>query len=422
MEKSLKVVILAAGEGVRMKSPKPKVLQEVCGLPLLAYMLRRAKEMKPEEVLVVIGHGGEEVRKAFEGERIVWVHQKEQLGTGHALLQCREALEDFHGSILLLYGDMILITHKTLSRLLSAHRKGNYACTLLTAFLDRSSDFGRILRGGDGMFQRIVEYSEATEAQREIEEVNTGFYCFKSPLVFDFLKELGCGNAKGEYYLTDLPERLLSKGHEVGTVQTQDREEVLGVNSRKDLSVVGRIARRRIVERWMEAGVTIVDPETTFIDDQVVIGEDTVIHPFSVIRGEVTIGKGCEIGPFSHIRQGGTLMDGSEVGNFTEIKKSVLGSRTKVKHLSYIGDTSVGDEVNIGAGTIVANFDGKKKHRTAIGDNAFIGSGTILIAPVQVGKGGKTGAGAVVTRGHDVGNGEVVVGIPARKMKPSQDS
>ena len=221
MKRSLKVVILAAGEGVRMKSRIPKVLHPVCGLPLLGHVLKRAKEMDPEEIFVVVGHQADDVRKAFEEEKVTWILQKEQLGTAHALLQCRDALQNFEGDILLLYGDMILVTQETLGSLLNTHRQKNSACTLLTAILDKQSDFGRIQRDENGRFQKIVEYAEATPALRENPEVNTGFYCFQSPLVFDFLQKLGCNNSKGEYYLTDLPEILLSQGYPVETESTE---------------------------------------------------------------------------------------------------------------------------------------------------------------------------------------------------------
>lgn len=419
------VVVLAAGQGTRMRSPKPKVLHELCGRPMLHWVLDQACALEPDRVLVVVGHGADQVRASIDAggfERVTCVHQAEQKGTGHALQVCLPELGDDPGRVMVLYGDMPLVRPESLAELCAqqaalADAEGRPGAAILTALPEDPRAFGRILRDGDDRVVGIVEEKDATPEQREIGEVNLGVYVFPGADLVRLLPALSNDNAQGEYYLTDLIHALVDEGRPVDGTVLFDEDEAIGVNSLGHLAEARFVIQFRILEEHLANGVAIEDPQTTYIDWGVTIGAGTRILPCTVIRSGVTIGAGCEVGPFSHLRVGTVMDDGAEIGNFTESKKSTIGAHTKAKHLSYLGDAVIGERANIGAGTIFANYDGREKHTTTVGDGAFIGSGTVLVAPGRVGAGATTGAGAIVTRGADVPAGEVWVGVPARPIQ-----
>ncbi|HXG60175.1 MAG TPA: NTP transferase domain-containing protein [Planctomycetota bacterium] len=413
---NVKAVVLAAGKGVRMKSERAKVLHEVLGRPVLDYVLRHLRAAGVEDIVLVVGHQADRVRAAAPGCRCV--EQKEQKGTGHALLSAEPALAGFSGDLFVLAGDAPLIGPNTLRRMLDEHRRAGRDATFLSACLDDPTGYGRVLRDrATGRFLRFVEEADAAPEQKNIPECNSGAYVLRAPAIFEALREVRPDNAKGEIYLTDALAVLASRGRPVDACRSQNPAEIYGINTRRDLVAVTNFLRWKILEHHMDGGVTVVDPSTTFIEDDVTIGADTVIHPFTVIRRGVSIGRGCEVGPFSHLRPGTVLEDGAEIGNFVEVKKSRVGPHSKAKHLTYLGDAVLGAHVNIGAGTITANYDGVSKHPTIIEDGVQTGSHTVLVAPVRVGKGAKTGAGAVVAKG-EVPPGAVVVGVPARPLRP----
>lgn len=408
-------VVLAAGQGVRMKSHRAKVLHEVCGRSLLAHVLEAVRTLDPDPLVVVVGHGADEVRAEFKGEKVTWVEQKERRGTGHALAQAEAALRGFAGRLFVLCGDAPLVTPETLAGLGRA-ADGRLA-TVLTCEVEDATGYGRIVRSAKGDVTRIVEHRDATAEERGIREINSGGYAFEAPAVFDAVRQLKPVNAQGEYYLTDVLPILMKKGR-VGAFVAPDPAEVLGVNSRRDLALATSKMRDRILRRHMDNGVTIVAPDLTYIECGVEIGPDTVVEPFTVIRSGVKIGSHCEVGPFCQLRPGAVLEDHAEIGNFVEMKKSRLGAHSKAKHLSYLGDATIGARVNIGAGTITANYDGVNKHPTVIEDGASTGSHTVLVAPTTMKKGSKTGAGAVVAK-KVMGEGETWVGVPARPLRPA---
>ena len=413
---NVRAVVLAAGRGVRMKSEKAKVLHELLGRPLIQYVLRALGSAGVKDVVVVVGHQEGEVKKAA-GSGVAFVRQTEQKGTGHAVLCAAPALKGASGEILVLAGDAPLVTPATIEAMVAAHREADAAATVLTSCIDDSTGYGRIVRDEAGKFLRIVEEGDATDEEKRIQEVNSGAYVFAARDLFRALREVAPNPKKGEIYLTDVLPILMKHQRAVATHRASDPTEVYGINTRRDLVAATNFLRWHILERHMDAGVTIVDPSTTYIEEDTVIGQDSVILPYTVIEGGVTIGRGCEVGPFSHLRPGTVLEDGAEVGNFVEVKKSRIGPGSKAKHLTYLGDATLGAGVNIGAGTITANYDGKKKHATIIEDGVHIGSNTVLVAPVRVGKNATTGAGAVVLAGHDVAEDDVVAGVPARSLR-----
>ncbi|QGU33676.1 bifunctional UDP-N-acetylglucosamine diphosphorylase/glucosamine-1-phosphate N-acetyltransferase GlmU [Thermochromatium tepidum] len=423
------VVILAAGQGRRMRSRRPKVLHPLAGRPLLAHVLAAARALDPARVVVVYGHGGEEVRAALADEDCVWVEQPEQRGTGHAVLQALPALSDLD-VVLVLYGDVPLIRPETLGRLVALARTTPLA--VLTAELDDPSGYGRILRGAAGRLVRIVEERDATPADRALREVNTGFLVADRARLVSWLDQIDADNAQGEYYLTDIIELATRAGVTVATTQPGSPEEILGVNDRIQLAALERIHQRQQAEALMRSGVTLADPARfdlrgrleaepdVFIDVNVVIagevrlaagvrvgpncvlkdciiGPDTEILSHCVIES-AEIGANARIGPFARLRPETRLADDTQIGNFVEIKKTQVGRGSKVNHLTYLGDAEVGAGVNVGAGTITCNYDGVNKFKTRIGDGAFIGSNTALVAPVEVGSGATIGAGSVITR------------------------
>jgi len=413
-------VVLAGGRGVRMGAGRLKVLQPLAGHPLLEHVLRAVGGLDPAHVVVVVGHRADEVRAAFPDRRILWADQVEPLGTAHAFQAGLGALPDgFRGDLLAVCGDMPLLRAETLGRLLDAHRAAAADVTLLTAEVDDPTGYGRVLRSPDGAEPvRIVEESELSgPAERKVREVSTGTWCFRSETVSAVLGRIGRQNRKGEYFLTDVVPAARERRLRARAVVAPDPSEAQGVNSHPELWRAAERLRERALAEHAASGVVFLDPRTTILTGDVTIGPGSVIHPFTVITGPVTIGRNCHVGPFAHLREGAVLEDRAEVGNFCEVKKSVLGPGSKAKHLTYLGDATIGSGVNIGAGTITANYDGKAKHRTLVRDRAFIGSGTVLIAPVEVGVGAVTGAGAVVRRGTPVADGEVWVGVPARRLE-----
>jgi bifunctional UDP-N-acetylglucosamine pyrophosphorylase / glucosamine-1-phosphate N-acetyltransferase len=417
----LAVILLAAGKGVRMQSDRlPKVLQEMCGLPLLAYPLRVARAQDPVKVAVVVGFRRELVMRAFRDEPIVWAVQEEQRGTGHAALTGLEAIQDFDGDALIINGDLPHLNPATVQAFVAAHVESGADGTIMVCNKADPTGYGRIMRDAAGRAYDVIEERDATPEIRAMREINVGLYVYRAPVLREALAEVRPHNAQGEYYLTDAFPLLVKRGGKAGTFLLRDEREIEQISSRADLARSSRWFFQAACEHHMARGVTIVSPETTFIDQDVEIGEDTVVLPFCVIRRGVRIGKGCEVGPFAHLRPGTVIEDTAEVGNFVEVKNSVLGKGTKAKHLSYLGDGQIGPGVNIGAGTIFANYDGKAKHKTIVEAGAFVGSGSILVAPVTIGKGAVTGAGAVVTRGKNVPAGSVVAGVPARPLEKKQ--
>ncbi|MCS5695401.1 bifunctional UDP-N-acetylglucosamine diphosphorylase/glucosamine-1-phosphate N-acetyltransferase GlmU [Desulfofundulus thermocisternus] len=427
---SLAAVILAAGKGTRMKSGLPKVMHRVCGRPMIEYVLDAVQGAGVEEIVVVVGFGGDLVARTVQDRaRVVYQHQ--QLGTAHALLQAAPVLGNFPGAILVVCGDTPLVTSSTLARLAAAHAEMGARATILTAILEDPTGYGRVIRDGEGRVQRIVEQRDATPRELAVKEINTGIYCFSAPGLFDALSAIKSENAQGEYYLTDIIGQLVQQGEPVAALKVEDPREVEGINDRRQLARMEAYLRQQILEELMLSGVTVVDPATTFVDRNVKIGPDTVIYPFTIIEGNTVIGRNCvigpgsrlidvqtgegvviehsvireskigdkcTIGPFAYIRPGCVLAPEVKVGDFVELKKTVVGRGSKIPHLSYVGDATVGSGVNIGAGTITCNYDGEKKWPTVIGDGAFIGSNTNLVAPVEVGKGAFIGAGSTITR------------------------
>jgi len=392
-------IILAAGVSSRMNTQLPKVLHEVCGRPMLAYVLDACRGVGVQKLYVVVGFGGDEVEEAFQGtDDIVWVKQTEQRGTAHAVLSCKQYLKDFQGQTLVLCGDGPLVRAEMLQTLIGKHEMERAAATLATAVLDDPTGYGRIVRDRYGNIQGIVEDANCTREELAIREVNPSYYLFNNQILFEAAEQVEPDNVKHEYYLTDAVSRIIATGHKVVAVTAVRPEEAVGVNSRAQLSVASKIMQRRIQQELMDHGVTIVDPDTTWIDARAKIGLDTVIEPFTYIHGEVRIGSGCRVGPFAYLRSGTVLEDDVVLGVFTEIKNSTLAEGVRARHHSYIGDANVGRNVNVGAGSITANFDGQKVNKTYIGDNCYVGSGAILIAPLVLKDGSHIAAGTVVSQ------------------------
>ncbi len=415
--KKIAAIVLAAGEGTRMKSSLPKVLHPICGKPMIFYLMQTLREIGVGKTIVVVGHKSDLVRKVLYGADCV--EQKKLLGTGDAVAKAKKTLlkEKAAESVLIVCGDVPLLTPHTLTKLIEMHVSTSSACTLLTAKLKNPTGYGRILRAGNDKITKIIEELDASIYEKVIEEINVGVYCFDKEILFDVLDRIRPDNRKKEYYLTDVIELLSKKGEFVNSVDTSDAREFIGINTRKDLAEAEKIMRHRLMEKIADGGVTIIDPANTYIEEGAFIDKDTVIYPYTFIEKGVKIGSNCLIGPFARLREGTVLKDNVSVRNFAELVRSAVGNNTKINHQCYIGDASIGNNVNIGAGTIVANYDGRKKNKTIIRDNSFIGSGTIIVAPVKIGKGAVTGAGSVVTKRKDVPAGKTVVGIPARILR-----
>lgn len=426
----LLTVVLAAGKGTRMKSALPKVLHGVGGKPMLQHVLDAARAAGSQRDVVVVGFGGESVKETI-GAQAEFVVQAEQLGTGHAVMQAAHLLADFQGTVMVLCGDTPLLEGELLEKLYQAHQAAGAQATVLTAKMPDATGYGRIVRDATGAVRRIVEQKDASAAELQIDEVNSGIYCFECAALFDSLAKLNCDNAQGEYYLTDVLEILNRQGEKVWAMIADDYEQTLGINSRAQLAGAESILRRRKTAALMDAGVTIMDPASTFIDAEVEIGRDTVIYPFTWLEGKTTVGEGCTLGPNSrfsdcvigdcvtahfsyaheceisdnvvmgpyvHLRPATKIARGVKIGNFVEVKNSTVAEGSKLPHLSYIGDSDIGSGVNIGCGTITVNYDGKNKFRTTIEDDAFIGCNSNLVAPVIVGKRAYVGAGSTITK------------------------
>jgi bifunctional UDP-N-acetylglucosamine pyrophosphorylase/glucosamine-1-phosphate N-acetyltransferase len=444
---NLAVVILAAGEGTRMKSDVSKMLHPLAGRPLVTYAVETARALTGAQPVMVVGRGAEAVQAAA-GDDVIFVEQVERRGTGHAVLQAREALQGRSDLVLVCYADMPLLTVETLRRLVERQRENSGPITMLALVSDESRGFGRVIRDESGAVTQIVEEVVATPEQLAIRELNVGAYCFDSDWLWANVDRIPLSLPKREYYLTDMIGMAVEQGLRVEAVTTEDISEALGINTRVHLAEAERALCHCINERWMLAGVTIVDPATTYIEPGVAIGQDTTLWPNTHLRGETAIGKRCvigpstiivdcqigdgcrvlasvleqavmekdsDIGPFGHLRKGARLCKGAHMGNFGEMKNATLGPGAKMGHFGYLGDVEVGAGVNIGAGTITCNYDGVRKNKTVIEEDAFIGSDTMLVAPVRVGKRARTAAGAVVTR--DVPDGALACGMPARMRK-----
>lgn len=413
--KDLKTIILAAGKGTRMKSDVPKVLHKVCGKPIIQYVLDITKAVGSDQTIMVLGHKIQEVRENLPAD-IEIVEQQKLLGTADAVKTAHSHLKTFNGDVLVLCGDTPLLTKETVKNIVRKHKKTKAACTFLTGVVHNPQGYGRIIRDQQGRAVAIREDKDAQGMEREIAEINAGVYCFDCKELFDALIRVKQNKLKNEFYLTDVIEILTDKGLKVQTVSTDDFTEALGVNSRADLAQSESVIRRRLLDQLMEQGVSIVDPNTTFVQSDVKIGQDTLIRPFTVIEANVRIGQKCVIGPFARLREGTRIGNSVEIGNFAEVSRTKIGDQTLMKHFGFLGDTTLGKRVNIGAGTVTANFDGVNKNSTRIDDGAFIGSDSILVAPVKIGKRSVVGAGSVVVR-RNVPDDSKAIGVPARVMK-----
>jgi bifunctional UDP-N-acetylglucosamine pyrophosphorylase / glucosamine-1-phosphate N-acetyltransferase len=452
----INILTLAAGLGTRMKSEQAKVLHKLGSQTIIARQLRTLAQLKPENVFVITGYQAEKVEDAartavdeLTGERLRFVLQSEQRGTGHAVKCAQEALKKTKGLLVVINGDVPLVKADTLRKLIAEHQRAKNAATFITIRLTNPPAYGRIVRDASGNFLKIVEERDCTPEQRLITELNPGLYCFDIPALLAVLDKLEPKNAQNEYYVTDVPGHMLAAGLSVGTVLHEDAHELDGINTRAELAGMWKRLRHETLDRLMAEGVTIIDPESTYIDDTVEIGRDTIIHPQVIIEGNSRIGRACEInswshlsnveigdecrvlnscvivdsklkarnsvGPFAHLRMHAELAEEAVIGNFVEVKKSQLGRKTKSMHLTYLGDATIGERVNIGAATVTCNYDGKQKHQTIIEDDVKIGSDTMLVAPVRVGRGSVSGAGSVITK--DVPPDSLVVGMPAKVIK-----
>ena len=425
---TLDVVILAAGQGTRMKSRLPKVLHLLAGRPLVQYSIDAVSPLVAQPPVLVIGHGSDAVRQTV-GNAARYALQDDQLGTAHAVSQAQSLLQGKGATtVLVMYADMPLLRPETLKLLVDAHQEQAATLSLLTMISDRPRGFGRIIRDTKDAIAAVVEDAQATPDQKAIRELNVGVYCIDSGWLWDHLDKVPV-SPQGEYYLTDLVEMAVSEGQLIHAIRLDDPAEALGINTRVHLAEAESALRQRTNRDLMLSGVSLVDPATTYIHPTVRIGFDTIIEPNTHIYGQTSIGEGCHIGPhaviedatlednvyvgpFAHLRRGAYLESGVHMGNFGEIKNSRLRQGVRMGHFSYIGDGDIGENTNIGAGTITCNYDGKNKHKTVIGKNVFIGSDTMLVAPVTLGDGSRTGAGSVVTR--DVPPGGLVYGVPAR--------
>ena len=425
----LMAVILAAGEGKRMMSKNSKVVHMVCEKPLVNWVCKSVNKAGINDTIIVVGHRAEQVKECI-GDKARYAVQERQLGTGHAVMQAEEYLKEKEGYVFILCGDTPLVTSDTLSKTLDYHKKNANSATVITADLKDPAGYGRIIRDTNGDVIKIVEHRDATEEQREIKEINSGMYCFTIKELLIALKALDNNNSQGEYYLTDTLEILISKGLRVGAVKVNDPDEILGINDRVQLAEASEIMNRRILTGLMRSGVTIIDPASTYISDEAVIGIDSIIYPGTIIEGNTTSGEDCimgpnarivsshignrveinhsvvldstvdddtHVGPFAYIRPGSKIGKSVKIGDFVEVKKSVIGDNTKLSHLTYVGDAEIGKNVNMGCGVVVVNYDGMKKHKTIIGDNAFVGCNVNLISPVTVKDNAYIAAGSTIT-------------------------
>lgn len=442
-----KSIILAAGQGTRMKSGTSKVLHEIFHKPLVYYPIEAARYAGAQEVCLVVGHKSEEVMETF-GDTVKYALQAERLGTGHAVMQAMDFIGD-DGEILVLYGDTPLITAQTIEKMLAFHRKKKNAVTVLSALVDDPTGYGRIVRDESKHFVKIVEQKDATDEEKRITEINGGMYVFEAKHLKSALSKITNNNKQQEYYLTDTIEILLHEGYNVDAIAIMNPDDILGVNSREQLAQATAIMKQRINRKHMDNGVTLIDPHHTYIDPEVEIGQDTVIEPGCIIEGNTSIGEncligyntkirnckvgnsvaiessmlidsqideGCHIGPFAYIRPNSHIGAKVKIGDFVEIKNATIGEGTKVSHLTYIGDADVGCDVNFGCGTVVVNYDGEKKHRTIIKDHAFIGCNTNLVSPVVIEENVYTAAGSTITQ--DVPKNSLAIARARQEIKP----
>ena len=408
-------IILAAGRGTRMKSSVPKALQTLLSRPLLSFVIKALEDAGVSKKVLVVGYKSEAVKSAFRA--LPAVTQKRLLGSGDAVKSAKKLFSRFNGTILILYGDTPLISSETIKKLIKKHKKTRASATILTANVADPSGYGRILKDAKGNVREIMEDKDLTPGQRHINAINAGCYCFNKKDLFYALEKLKMNAKKKEYYLTDAIGILRRSGKAITSVLSGDPREAFGVDSKSDLAKTGSIMQKKITESLMAKGVTVVHPGSAFIDRDAKIAGDTVIYPNTVIERGVIVGRNCKIGPFARLRAGTVIGDNVEIGNFVELVRTKVSSGTKIKHLTYLGDARVGRNVNIGAGTITANYDGKNKNKTVIGDAALIGVRAVLVAPVRIGKNAVVGAGSVVTKGKNVPPGKTVVGVPARLLK-----
>ena len=428
--KDLKAIILAAGEGSRMRSKKPKVLHTVLNRTMIDCVIDAAKGCGAEEVCVVVGHKAEDVRRGIQTEGVLFALQAEQKGTGHAVMMAADFIEDGK-DILILYGDIPLLRRETLTGLIAEHKQKENAVTVISSYVDDPTGYGRIIRNQDGGFQKSVEHKDATQEERDVYEINTGIYIFQGRALKASLAKINNNNAQGEYYLPDCLEILLCEGERVDAVAAADAREFFGVNNRVQLAEASSMMQERINRKHMENGVTILDMKTTYIDEAVKIQEDTTILPGCILEGNTTIGEDCiigpncrltdmnigngvtmqqttaiestignnvSVGPYAYIRPNCVIGDDVKVGDFVEIKNSTIGKGTKIPHLTYVGDTDAGERVNFGCGSIMVNYDGKNKHRTTVEDNVFVGCNVNLVAPLTVKKDAYIAAGSTITK------------------------
>lgn len=431
--KGLVVIILSAGLGKRFKSKKAKVLYPIGGEPMIRHVFRKAHAISPERIIIVVGHQSEDVRASLgESPTIKFVEQKEPLGTAHAVLQTEASLRGFDGTLLILSGDVPLVREEGLQLLFKSHKKMGNDLTIVTTMLTNPSGYGRILRDVEGRIIKIIEERDATEGERKINEINTGIYAAEKGFLFDTLKDVDKKNTQAEYYLTDIIEIANRRRKKVGSIFIEDPIEVMGINTRIEMAEAERYLRKKKLEDLMLNGVTILDPENTYIQPSIIIGRDSTIYPNTFLEGSTVIGEDCiiypnvrildshlgdkvvvkdnclivkgeiddeaVIGPFAQLRPETVIKKGAKIGNFVEVKKSIIGEGSKAMHLSYLGDTTIGKGVNIGAGTITCNYDGFKKYPTTIEDEVFVGSDTQFIAPVRIGKGAVIAAGSTITK------------------------
>jgi bifunctional UDP-N-acetylglucosamine pyrophosphorylase/glucosamine-1-phosphate N-acetyltransferase len=444
------VVVLAAGKGTRMKSQVPKILHRIAGFTVIDRVLQTAAALSPASITLVVGHGADEVKASLSGTKgLKFVLQEQQLGTGHALLQTAPVLRGKTGTVVLLSGDVPLLKPSTLTSLVNTHNEAGAAATVITAVMPRPFGYGRVIRTAAGKITKIVEEKDASPAQRAITEFNSGIYALDLAPLFDALDSIGTGNKQGEYYLPDLIGIYRKQKRTVATWTVERADEIRGINSRADLAGVTAMVRQQKNEELMAAGVTLIDPATTYVDANVVVGPDTVLHPFVILEGSTKIGAACEIhagarivnstlgdrvcvrnhtvvtdstveagaflGPFAHIRPGSTVGEDVHIGNFVELKKATMGKGAKANHLAYLGDATIGSGTNVGAGTITCNYDGEKKHPTVIGNNVFVGSNSTLVAPVTLADGSYIAAGSAVTA--DVPAGALGIGRARQEIK-----
>jgi len=443
---TLASIILAAGAGTRMRSKLPKVLHPLAGKPLIWFSLNAVRNLVAQPPVVVVGHGAEAVKNEV-GDAAVYAFQAEQLGTGHAVMVAQPLLETSADKILVTFADMPLLREETLRQLVDLHTSSNSPVTMTSFIGEEARGFGRVIRDAQGHVAAIVEQADATAEQLAVREYNVSAYCFEAKWLWSALERIPV-SPKGEYYLTDVVGLAVAEGFSVQSLVMEDPDEAIGLNNRIHLAEAEKIMRKRINENWMLSGVTILDPEHTYIEAGVQIGQDTVILPNTYLRGDTVIGEDCQIGPdtiisdstignhvhllasvlekaevrdrvtmgpYCHLRKGAVLDEDVHLGNFGEVKESYLGAGTRMGHFSYIGDAKIGKNVNIGAGTITCNYDGKVKNPTEIGDEVFIGSDTMLVAPVKIGDRSITGAGAVVTR--DIPEDSLAIGVPAKVIR-----